>query len=43
MAKAPLRDSEGYQYLVTGKNPFTGTFVTNGRKAILSMLNDRKC
>jgi len=42
-AKAPLRDGRGYQYPVTGKSPFTETFVTNGRKAILSMLSDRNC
>ncbi|MGI6606727.1 MAG: ISLre2 family transposase [Peptococcia bacterium] len=42
-AKAPLRDGKGYQYPVTGNPLFTGTFVTNGRKAILNMLNDRTC
>jgi len=31
-AKAPIKDGRGYQYPVTGKNPFIGTFVTNGRK-----------
>lgn len=42
-AKAPLKDGRGYQYPVTGKKPFTGTFVTNGRKAILNMLSNRNC
>jgi len=40
-AKAPIRDGKGYLYPVRGKNPFTGTFVTNGKKAILNMLSDR--
>lgn len=40
-AKAPKKDGKGYQYPVTGKNPFTGAFVTNGRKAILNMVADR--
>lgn len=40
-AKAPLKDGRGYQYPVKGGRPFTGTFLTNGRKAILGMLGDR--
>lgn len=40
-AKAPAKDGKGYLYPVRGNNPFTNTFVTNGRKAILGMLSDR--
>lgn len=40
-AKAPKKDGRGYLYPVRGKTPFTEAFVTNGRKAILSMLGDR--
>lgn len=40
-AKTPKKDGRGYLYPVRGKNPFTETFMTNGRKAILSMLGDR--
>ena len=40
-AKAPPKDGKGYQYPITGKSPFKDTFLTNGRKAILRMLNDR--
>lgn len=40
-AKAPTKDGSDYLYPVRGKNPFTGTFVTNGRKAILNLLSDR--
>lgn len=39
--KAPKKDGRGYLYPVRGKTPFTEAFMTNGRKAILSMLNDR--
>lgn len=42
-AKAPKKDGSGYLYPVRGRIPFTETFMTNGRKAILSMLRDRKC
>ena len=41
-AKAPLKDGKGYKYPVTGKTPFEGGFITNGRKAIQSMMEDRK-
>jgi hypothetical protein len=40
-AKAPQKDGKGYQYPFTGKSPFAGTFVTNGRKAILNLLSER--
>jgi len=40
-AKAPKKDGRGYLYPVRGRNPFTEAFMTNGRKAILSMLGDR--
>ena len=40
-AKAPKKDGRGYLYPVRGKIPFTEAFMTNGRKAILSMLGDR--
>jgi hypothetical protein len=40
-AKAPAKDGKGYLYPVRGNDPFTNTFVTNGRKAILGMLSDR--
>jgi len=40
-AKAPTKDGRGYLYPVRGSRPFTGTSLTNGRKAILSMLSDR--
>lgn len=39
--KAPKKDGRGYLYPVRGSRPFTETFATNGRKAILSMLSDR--
>jgi len=41
-AKAPKKDGRGYLYPVRGRNPFTEAFMTNGRKAILSMLGDRR-
>ena len=40
-AKAPVKEGKGYLYPVRGNDPFAGTYVTNGRKAILSMLSDR--
>jgi len=40
-AKTPIRDGKGYLYPVRGKDPFNGTFVTNGRKAILNMISER--
>ena len=40
-AKAPLKEGQGYRYPVKGSSPFAEAFVTNGRKAILSMLGDR--
>jgi hypothetical protein len=40
-AKAPKTDGQGYLYPVRGGKPFNSTFVTNGRKAIINMLNDR--
>ena len=40
-AKAPKTDGQGYLYPVRGGKPFNSTFVTNGRKAIINLLNDR--
>ena len=40
-AKTPIKNGKGYVYPVRGNSPYTGTFVTNGRKAILSMFGDR--
>ena len=40
-AKAPMKDGKGYCYPVNGGIPFTDTFATNGRKAIIRMLGDR--
>lgn len=40
-AKSPSKDGKGYQYPVKGGSPFADAFMTNGRKAILSMLGDR--
>lgn len=40
-AKSPKKDGRGYLYPSRGRTPFTEAFVTNGRKAILSMLGDR--
>ena len=40
-AKAPMKDGRGYLYPVRGDRPFTESFLTNGRKAILNMLSDR--
>lgn len=42
-AKAPKKDGKGYLYPVNGGRPFSEAFMTNGRKAILSMLGDRPC
>jgi hypothetical protein len=39
--KAPKKEGKGYLYPVRGNHPFTDTFMTNGRKAILGMLGDR--
>lgn len=40
-AKAPKKDGRGYLYPIRGREPYTEAFMTNGRKAILSMLGDR--
>ncbi|MGI6764343.1 MAG: ISLre2 family transposase [Anaerovoracaceae bacterium] len=40
-AKSPRTDGKGYLYPVRGGKPFNSTFVTNGRKAIINLLNDR--
>ena len=40
-AKAPKTDGNGYRYPKTGGMPFTGVPVTNGRRAIQSMLSYR--
>lgn len=40
-AKAPKKDGRGYCYPIRGREPYTEAFMTNGRKAILSMLGDR--
>jgi hypothetical protein len=40
-AKAPVKDGKGYYYPVNGSVPFKETFVTNGRKAIITMLSDK--
>ncbi|NCB85782.1 MAG: ISLre2 family transposase [Bacteroidia bacterium] len=41
-AKSPLKDGKGYLYPSRGSDPFIGSFVTNGRKAILGLISDRK-
>lgn len=38
-AKAPKKDGSGYKYPKTGGMPFVGAAVTNGRKAIQSILS----
>jgi len=40
-AKAPKEDGNGYLYPVRGGRPFANTFMTNGRKAILSLIENR--
>lgn len=40
-ARAAKKEGSGYLYPIRGSRPFAGTFVTNGRKAILSMLGER--
>ena len=40
-AKAPKTDGKGYRYPKTGSMPFVGVPVTNGRRAIQSMLSYR--
>ena len=40
-AKAPKKDGNGYLYPVRGGRPFANTFMTNGRKAILSLIENR--
>ncbi|HHX61508.1 MAG TPA: hypothetical protein GX707_12490 [Epulopiscium sp.] len=40
-AKAPKIDSKGYRYPKTGGMPFVGAAITNGPRAIQSMLSDR--
>ncbi len=40
-AKAPKKDGSGYLYPVRGGRPFAGSFMTNGRKAILGLLENR--
>lgn len=40
-AKSPKKDGRGYLYPSRGRTPFAEAFVTNGTKAILSMLSDR--
>lgn len=40
-AKASVKDGKGYHYPVNGGIPFKESFVTNGSKAILNMINDR--
>lgn len=42
-ARAPKKDGKGYLYPVRGERPFTGAFMTNGRKAILGLLENRSC
>lgn len=42
-ARAPKKDGKGYLYPVRGRRPFTGAFMTNGRKAILGLLENRSC
>ncbi|HHT50882.1 MAG TPA: ISLre2 family transposase [Eubacteriaceae bacterium] len=37
-SKSPQKDGKGYRYPRTGAMPFTGTFVTNGRKAIQNLI-----
>ena len=41
VAKVPKKDSKGYNYPVNGSIPFTNTYMTNGRKAIMQMLGER--
>ena len=38
-AKAPKKDGKGYRYPKTGGMPFVGSSITNGRRAIQSMLS----
>jgi len=40
-AKTPTKDGKGYRYPIIGKTPFEGVFITNGRKAIQSMIKDK--
>ena len=40
-AKAPKKDGKGYLYPVRGGRPFAGTFMTNRRKAILGLLENK--
>jgi hypothetical protein len=40
-AKASKKDGNGYLYPVRGGRPFANTFMTNGRKAILSLIENR--
>ena len=42
-ARAPKKDGKGYLYPVRGRRPFIGAFMTNGRKAILGLLENRSC
>lgn len=42
-ARAPKKDGKGYLYPVRGRRPFTEAFMTNGRKAILGLLENRNC
>ena len=42
-AAAPKKDGRGYLYPVRGGRPFAGAFMTNGRKAIRDMLENRNC
>ena len=40
-AKAPKEDGNGYLYPVRGGRPFANAFMTNGRKAVLSLIENR--
>ena len=42
-ARAPKKDGKGYLYPVRGGRPYEGAFVTNGRKAVLNLLENRNC
>lgn len=40
-ARTPKEDGHGYLYPVRGGKPFTNTFMTNGRKAVLNLIENR--
>lgn len=39
-AKVPAKEGKGYNYPVIGSAPLANAFMTNGRRAILKLLND---